>query len=251
MFKLYFSVLSLVLFSVFSTVLNAEMVFKSSGKRISLLELYTSEGCSSCPPADRWLSKLKHDKRLWREFVPVAFHVDYWNYIGWPDRFSSPVYSERQRHYARTKNISTVYTPGFILNGKEWRSYFGLRKFNPDASIISGEFQVNIDNNQAVASYRPTTKVSRTLVLNIAVLGFDLMTDIKAGENRGKELTHDFVVLGFDAIPLSFVGADYTVTTMLPEVSVETSHKGIAAWISYMDDPTPIQTVGGWLDKIN
>lgn len=251
MIKLYFSVLSLVLFSVFSTALNAKMLFESTENRISLLELYTSEGCSSCPPADRWLSKLKQDRRLWKEFVPVAFHVDYWNYIGWTDRFSSPVYSERQRNYARARNISTVYTPGFILNGKEWRSFFGLRRFNPDTPIIAGELQINIDNNQVVASYRPTLKITRTLVLNIAVLGFDLVTDIKAGENRGKKLTHDFVVLGYDSIPLSLVEEDYTVTTMLPEVSVEDSHKGFAAWISYKNDPTPIQAVGGWLDKIN
>ncbi len=98
---------------------SAEIVIRSPETQVSLLELYTSEGCSSCPPADRWISKLKKDDRLWSSMIPVAFHVDYWDYIGWKDRFASPEYSLRQRNYARSKNLKTVYTPGFLLNGEE------------------------------------------------------------------------------------------------------------------------------------
>ncbi len=71
---------------------SADTLHLASGDtRVNLLELYTSEGCSSCPPADRWLSGLRQDPRLWRQLVPVAFHVDYWDGIGWPDRFASPI----------------------------------------------------------------------------------------------------------------------------------------------------------------
>ncbi len=90
--------------------------FTSTDKRVSVLELYTSEGCSSCPPADEWLSKLKQDDRLWSEIIPLAFHVDYWDYIGWQDPFANKRYSQRQRQYARDKNVRTVYTPGTLLN---------------------------------------------------------------------------------------------------------------------------------------
>ena len=69
---------------------------KSPAEQVGLLELYTSEGCSSCPPADRWLSKLKGEPKLWRNIIPLAFHVDYWDYIGWEDRFASPAYTARQ-----------------------------------------------------------------------------------------------------------------------------------------------------------
>jgi len=69
---------------------NPVLEFSSGTNHVSLVELYTSEGCSSCPPADRWFSELKRDDGLWREFVPLAFHVDYWDYIGWQDRFASP-----------------------------------------------------------------------------------------------------------------------------------------------------------------
>ena len=65
----------------------ASLTLSSQEQRTTLIELYTSEGCSSCPPADRWLSRLKDDPRLWKQIVPLAFHVDYWNYLGWRDRF--------------------------------------------------------------------------------------------------------------------------------------------------------------------
>ncbi len=86
----------------------APLQFTSPETRVTLLELYTSEGCSSCPPADRWLSGLRDDPRLWREVVPVAFHVDYWDAIGWPDRFASAAHSERQRTYARSGHVGSV-----------------------------------------------------------------------------------------------------------------------------------------------
>jgi hypothetical protein len=78
------------------------MMFTSPTTQVPLIELYTSEGCSSCPPADRWLSALTQDARLWQGMVPVAFHVDYWDDIGWKDRFASPNHGLRQRHYALT-----------------------------------------------------------------------------------------------------------------------------------------------------
>jgi hypothetical protein len=74
-----------------------DVTFGSGKTRGHLVELFTSEGCSSCPPADRWLSRLKRDSRLWKSVFPVAFHVDYWDYIGWPDRFAVPQYSALQR----------------------------------------------------------------------------------------------------------------------------------------------------------
>ena len=100
-----------------------EIVIKSPETRTNLIELYTSEGCSSCPPADQWLSRLKVHPQLWHQLVPIAFHVDYWDYIGWQDRFARPEFSERQRLYARQNNLSTVYTPALVLNGTEWRNF--------------------------------------------------------------------------------------------------------------------------------
>jgi len=101
-----------------------DIVLQSGPARASLLELYTSEGCSSCPPAEAWLSRLRDDARLWKEIVPVAFHVDYWDNLGWKDRFASAAFTARQRDYAARWNSGSVYTPGFVLDGQEWRGWF-------------------------------------------------------------------------------------------------------------------------------
>lgn len=222
-------------------------VFQSNGQHVSVLELYTSEGCSSCPPADRWLSGLKDDKRLWKELVPVAFHVDYWNYIGWPDRFASAAYSDRQRRYARDKGLSTVYTPGFLLNGKEWRSFFGLRRLSLDSEQDKGNLSVNINQQQIDAAYQPSGVSVRKPVLNVAVLGFDLVTKVQAGENRGRELKHDFTVLGYKTVSMSPSENRFTTITRLPELSANAPRLGVAVWIHEEGDLTPIQATGGYL----
>ncbi len=93
--------------------------FSSGNDRVALVELYTSEGCSSCPPADRWLSRLADDAGLWSEFVPVAFHVDYWDYIGWKDEFADPSNTQRQRGYAAAAGARSIYTPQMVVGGRD------------------------------------------------------------------------------------------------------------------------------------
>src|SRR5579862_6783150 len=87
----------------------APIQFQSSERQVALVELYTSEGCSSCPPAEAWLSRLKDKPGLWSEFVPVAFHVEYWDALGWRDKWSSKDYSERQRDYAASWGSDNIY----------------------------------------------------------------------------------------------------------------------------------------------
>src|SRR5512140_2722359 len=99
------------------------LVLQSGPAQTTLLELFTSEGCNSCPPAERWLTSLKASPGLWKEFVPVAFHVDYWDRTGWRDPWSSQAFSDRQRAYAASWNNKSVYTPGFVLDGTECRDW--------------------------------------------------------------------------------------------------------------------------------
>jgi hypothetical protein len=101
------------------TVAAAPVSFQSSERQTALIELYTSEGCSSCPPAESWLSGLKSAPGLWNDFVPVTFHIDYWDNPGWRDKWSSKQFSDRQRDYARALGSAEIYTPEFVLNGKE------------------------------------------------------------------------------------------------------------------------------------
>lgn len=106
-----------------SNSLIGETLIQSNTNQANLIELYTSEGCSSCPPADRWLSRLVDHPALWQQIVPIAFHVDYWDYIGWKDRFARPEFTNRQRQYANESGLSTIYTPGVLANDKEWRNF--------------------------------------------------------------------------------------------------------------------------------
>ena len=105
----------LCLVLLFISSANAGDVRLNSGSRqVTLLELYTSQGCSSCPPGERWLNEYINRDELWSSVVPVAFHVDYWDYIGWKDTFAAEEHGERQRDYARAGKTRTVYTPGFL-----------------------------------------------------------------------------------------------------------------------------------------
>src|ERR1700740_1356972 len=98
-----------------------QLRFQSGEKRVAFVELFTSEGCSSCPPAEQTLSKLTTHPSLWKTFVPVAFHVNYWDNLGWKDRWASIEFTQRQRTYASDWRSDTVYTPEFVLNGREWQ----------------------------------------------------------------------------------------------------------------------------------
>src|SRR5205823_9928722 len=116
------AIIGVVLPLFFGGVLCADnVVFESGPKKIQLLELFTSEGCSSCPPAEASLGRLVNDPRLWHEFVPVAFPVDYWDRLGRKHPLASVEWTKRQRLYAANWNAETVYTPAFVLNGREWR----------------------------------------------------------------------------------------------------------------------------------
>src|SRR6266576_6091859 len=90
---------------------SADRVFESGPQKVHLLELFTSQGCSSCPPAEAWLSKLKGEPGLWKDFVPLAFHVDYWDRLGWRDPWANKSFSDRQRAYAKQWRSDSVYTP--------------------------------------------------------------------------------------------------------------------------------------------
>ena len=223
----------------------AEQRFVSQPQQTQLVELYTSEGCSSCPPADQWLSRYVNDKRLWTSVVPVAFHVDYWDDIGWPDRFADAAYSYRQRLHDRQGNVRQVYTPGFVVDGKEWRGWF--RRLNPPAApnVKPGILMLTTDQQQFSAKLDAETAGDNPLV--IALLGANLKTDVKAGENRGELLTHDFVVLAMQY----YQGEGNQWQGRLPEIAPEfnTEKLAIAAWVEQGDTLKPIQAVGGWIDE--
>jgi len=219
--------------------------YSSNEARNTLLELYTSEGCSSCPPAERWLSKLKHDPRLWQTLFPVAFHVDYWDNLGWKDRYSDVRHSRRQRAYVSDGYAGTVYTPGFFRNGREWRGFFDSGSLNPNGTDKVGILRATVTQKQIDVEFKPVADIAAT-ELNIAVLGFDKTTPIRAGENAGKILRHDFVVLAHQQY--SSPNNHWLVTDRALMNQVE-QDGAIVLWVTQKKNPTPIQITGGWIAK--
>ena len=232
----------------------AKVVFQSSENKTSLLELYTSEGCSSCPPAETRLSRLKESPRLWRDFVPVAFHVDYWDYLGWRDPFAASAYSKRQHAYADLWRSRSVYTPGFVLDGKEWGGWFKsdgpARSANKPAGSLTARSE---DGRRWTLRFEPAAQsASAAFDFHAALLGFDLITDVKAGENRGRKLEHDFVALDFSSTTASRTGESFAATlTLNSKPSAALKRLAVAAWVTPAKSLSPLQTVGGWLSSTN
>ncbi len=177
---------------------------------LAVVELFTSEGCSSCPPADALLAKIAEEAR--GNGTPVhllAFHVDYWNHLGWADRFSSPAFSQRQRAYAAARHSDQIYTPQMIVNGtaefigsdaKEAQRQIRAALQKPASATISlgaritPEGKVQLD--YAVRGARDDA------VLNLAVVEQDLQSNVARGENAGRVLHHENVVRSFKTVPL-------------------------------------------------
>ena len=222
--------------------------FESGDTQSSLIELFTSEGCSSCPPAEKWLSALKSSSDLWKKAVPVAFHVDYWDHLGWRDRFAKPEFTSRQQRYAAAWGGDSVYTPSFVVNGKEWRDWFGGNAM-PITSTKVGVLRVSVgDDGKVSATFAPDTMQARPLALNVALLGNDLESDVKRGENSGRKLRHDFVVLQLVKTELIASGDRWIGSISIPKQNAE-KPRALAAWVSEEDVDPPIQATGGWLNS--
>jgi hypothetical protein len=221
--------------------------FESSETQNSLIELFTSEGCSSCPPAEKWLSGLKSNQELWKKIIPVAFHVDYWDRLGWRDRFAKQEFTSRQQRYAAAWGGDSVYTPGFVVNGKEWRSWFGGDSV-PASSTRVGVLRVSLGNDgKLTATFVPETAKPRALELNVALLGNELESDVKRGENSGRKLRHDFVVLQLAKSEMTNQGNLWTGMVYLSSNAGTDKATALAAWVNSGETGPPIQATGGWL----
>ena len=218
------------------TARAADRVFESGPQRTHLLELFTSEGCSSCPPAEAWLSKLKAEPRLWKDFVPLAFHVDYWDRLGWRDLFAAKEWTARQYQYSTNWKSGSVYTPGFVLDGREWQE----RSIPVSSTEKPGVFKLSIANGKISGEFNPANGAMKDVDLHVATLGFDLNTKVIAGENNGRNLRQDFVVLAL---------ANEKMSNGKAEIHLASGSRAgaIAAWISEANHLEPIQAVGGWL----
>jgi hypothetical protein len=206
------------------------------------VELYTSEGCDSCPPADRWLSSLGAKGLVPGKVVPIALHVDYWDYIGWKDPYAKREFTLRQRLHASLKKARLVYTPQVLLQGQDFRGWSGAgfehevarinaRPAQASIALSMGEMRGNaviVDVRAEVADAAQGADAA----LYLASYENRLKSEVRAGENRGRTLAHDYVVFEWLG-PLEFRGrkslAERRELPLLPRAVAANS--GVAAFV--------------------
>ena len=231
----------LLLLSLLAVTAAATQKFSSGENRTHLIELYSSEGCSSCPPAEQWLGGLRDASGLWRDFVPVAFHVDYWDRLGWRDRFASREFTARQYAWSGQWGNDTVYTPGFVLDGTEWRSASG--RLPPSVSVDKAGL-LSVEYTKAGAC-RVAFAPAGDYEVHAALLGGGITSCVKAGENEGRTLRHEFVALALKSARLTAGGAEFNLPRSTDK---SVARQGIAVWITRRGELVPLQATGGWLD---
>jgi hypothetical protein len=231
-------------FSIVGNAMAAPQTISSGPERVSLLELYTSEGCSSCPPAEAWLSGLVDDSRLWKQLVPVAFHVDYWDELGWRDPFDSAEYTNRQKRLGG----AVIYTPEFMVDGREWNNWFNHWPLSLPAPTKAGVLSLTADGRRITAHFIPSAPVGGGLEVQVVLLAFGVDVPVGAGENQGVTLRHDFLVVSDGHGPLNLNKDSYDATVVLPpSVAVKARRYALAGWVSANGNTAPLQATGNWI----
>ena len=218
-----------------------------------LIELYTSEGCDSCPPAERWLSsRFAPDAR--QAPIALAFHVDYWDRLGWVDRFGSAQYTARQYESMRANLATFVYTPQVLLQGHDfaWNSGAATAIDAAGKSAASATIAVDVTTGerdvevhakaQVVTGARPDAE------LVVAYADSGLVSDIKAGENRGRRLAHDHVVRALRNAGGADAGGRIDATLTLPRPAERGTHPTLVAFVERPSNGDVLQTLAIPLD---
>ncbi len=212
----------------------------SADRPAQVVELYTSEGCSSCPPADRWLSGLRPEPGV----VALAFHVDYWDRLGWADRFASPAFTERQHEQQRSSGARFVYTPQVLVNGRDWRGWPGAL---PGASAAPVRLRLQMERDEVTADVTPlaaSPAASAALAGYWAAVEDGHVSRVAAGENAGSVLHHDHVVRRYQPIARWTGTQPRQFSWRLPAEAVQPGiHRRIAFVVTDADSGRPVQAL--------
>jgi hypothetical protein len=206
------------------------------------VELFTSEGCSSCPPADKLLSEIAAPGPASHRVVCIAYHVDYWDHLGWKDPFADPAYTALQRTYAKTLKDSSVYTPQAVINGRtgfvgsdrgrmteEIDKAMATPAVAKVTAVLDREFKAG-ETIRVAVRITPVgdRKLPRDLRVVAAITESALVSKVARGENEGRELTHDGVCrLRVEAKPDADGNA--TVEFKVPP-GIRPEHARVAVW---------------------
>lgn len=208
----------------------------------AVVELYTSEGCSSCPPADRWLSKFTAQPGV----IALAFHVDYWDHLGWKDPYGSPAFSQRQAQQQRVNGARFSYTPQVTVNGvdtPDWRSVRMPIAAPPVTAPV--RVQLSREGDRVTAVVQSVEGASLRIGAYWAVTENALVSDVKRGENSGALLAHDFVVRDYQLVApwVSAAGSTQTLTLVAPPSPEGTRPRQVNLVVFDADSGRPVQAV--------
>ena len=234
-------------FRIFLTAILALLItcvaFRSAVQfqPIAVIELFTSQGCSSCPSADRLLSRTINDAKVnGKKIFALSFHVDYWNRLGWRDPFSSMEYSQRQSEYASLMNLNSVYTPQMIVNGSheligsdEGNLKDAIRESlqaTPEAAFKT--LSATIQNANPPSLKYSLNGNYTNCKINFALVSLTETTYIKKGENGGLTLTNENVVRQFVSVPATKEGEISFKSSPVPLVN----NLAIVAYIQNLND---------------
>jgi hypothetical protein len=213
--KIFITILSLTVVAISASAFISGRNTKpdNNGKGFAVIELFTSEGCSSCPPADALIARVEKESSDKPIYI-LAYHVDYWNRLGWKDAFSSPEYSARQNQYARWLKSSQIYTPQAIVNGRT--EFVGSEETSLRNAIKSGLEtpaktqltlgSIKVGNDKAIVQYH-TEGTTGNNVIVIALVQKNATTKVQRGENGGRTLAHVQIVSQFKTTSLNNGGS--------------------------------------------
>jgi len=213
---------------------------KSGQQSVPLVELYTSEGCSSCPPADRWLSATFSRTAPRSSGIALAFHVDYWDRLGWKDRFATPAFTQRQYDVMRPSGARFVYTPQVVVQGKDfpqWHAGGAIAALTAaSAKPARAEIALAAERESGSILVKATVRIPaaadrRGALLYVALADDGLSSDVKAGENSGVHLVHDSVVRVFRAGPSPDANGEIRWDVKLPVPAEVGSASTVVAFV--------------------
>lgn len=227
-----------------TTVAAAAACSAESGRHTAaLVELYTSEGCSSCPPADSWLRSLRAQGFAADRVVPLALHVDYWDYIGWKDPFARPLYSARQREAATQNRKTFVYTPQVVLGGRDFQRWGKGAGFADEVARVNAappragirlEMHPAADGRLAIEARATVSEAAQRAgtALYLSYYQNDLATAVHAGENKGATLRHEFVSREWSGpVAIATDGTARAQLNLLPAPAAKAANIGAVAFV--------------------
>lgn len=244
-------ILALAMLGLFSMSAEAVCSVTSNAQRAVLIELYTSEGCSDCPPADKWLSRFKRAPASGAHIVPLAYHVDYWDDLGWKDPYARTEFGQRQRAAVRRQHGRTVFTPQILIDGRtllQWRDEksFASRVEATTKLPAGAQIELSMDP-QSDRNWQVHTTVSgasRDAVLYLALFENGLVSQVTRGENSGKKLHHDFVVRRLAGpFPLARDGSTTRNAALAIPAGAKPKNIGVAAFVQRPADGQILQAV--------